>query len=107
MQDLLVIFSLSRLTAPSRVCKAFKGQYRLCFLVLAEKEHYCYSLTKGIDYKILHSTSVYMQGTITVCHFMNITIRLLGGVSILGMFTMTRSHGYVNTTTWLGISQFF
>ena len=48
-----------------------------------------------------------LEGKMIICHFMNITIRLLGGVSILGMFTTTRSHGYVNTTTWLGISQFF
>ena len=46
-------------------------------------------------------------GKMIICHFMNITIRLLGGVAILGMFTTIRSHGYVNMTTWLGISQFF
>ena len=46
-------------------------------------------------------------GKMIVCPSMNITNRHLGRVSILGMFTTTRPHGYVNTTTWLGISQFF
>ena len=31
-----------------------------------------------------------------VCPSMNITIRRLGGVSILGMFMTTRPHGYIN-----------
>ena len=47
------------------------------------------------------------HGKMIVCPSLNITIRRLGGVSILRMFTTTRPHGYVNMTTWLGISQFF
>ena len=46
------------------------------------------------------------MGKMIVCPSLNITIRRLGGVSILRMFRTTRPHGYVNTTTWLGISQF-
>ena len=38
---------------------------------------------------------------------MNITMNQLGGASVIAIFTTQRSHGYVNTTTWLGISQFF
>ena len=38
---------------------------------------------------------------------MNITMNRLGGASVIAIFTTRRSHGYVNTTTWLGISQFF
>ena len=47
------------------------------------------------------------MGKMIVCPLLNITIRPLGRVSILPMFTTTQPHGYVNTTTWLGISQFF
>ena len=42
-----------------------------------------------------------------ICPSLNITIRRLGGVSILQMFMTTWPHGYINMTTWLGISQFF
>ena len=38
---------------------------------------------------------------------LNITMNRLGGASVIAIFTTRRSHGYVNTTTWLGISQFF
>ena len=47
-----------------------------------------------------------IPGNITISLFMNITMNQLGGASVIAIFTTRRSHGYVNTTTWLGISQF-
>ena len=46
-------------------------------------------------------------GSMIISLLMNINLGHLGGASILRMFTTTRPHGSVNTTTWLGISQFF
>ena len=48
-----------------------------------------------------------MPGSMIISLLMNINLGHLGGASILRMFTTTRPHGSVNTTTWLGISQFF
>ena len=59
-----------------------------------------------LDFVKMAASSV-SYGKMIVCHSLNITIRRVGGVSLLRMFTTTRPHGYVNTTTWLGISQFF
>ena len=47
------------------------------------------------------------RGNMIISLLMNINLGHLGGASILRMFTTTRPHGSVNTTTWLGISQFF
>ena len=38
---------------------------------------------------------------------LNITMKEVGGASVIAIFTTRRSHGYINTTTWLGISQIF
>ena len=46
-------------------------------------------------------------GNMIISTSMNINLGHLGGASILRMFTTTRPHGSVNTTTWLAISQFF
>ena len=46
-------------------------------------------------------------GSMIISLLMNITMNQLGGASVIAIFTTRRSHGYVNTTTWLGISQFF
>ena len=46
-------------------------------------------------------------GSMIISLSMNITMNRLGGASVIAIFTTRRSHGYVNTTTWLGISQFF
>ena len=46
-------------------------------------------------------------GSMIISLSMNITMNQLGGASVIAIFTTRRSHGYVNTTTWLGISQFF
>ena len=48
-----------------------------------------------------------LDGSMIISLLMNINLGHLGGASILRMFTTTRPHGSVNTTTWLGISQFF
>ena len=55
-------------------------------------------------YPEVHNENI---GNITISLFMNITMNQLGGASVIAIFTTRRSHGYVNTTTWLGISQFF
>ena len=47
------------------------------------------------------------SGSMIISLLMNINLGHLGGASILRMFTTTRPHGSVNTTTWLGISEFF
>ena len=47
------------------------------------------------------------KGSMIISLSMNITMNRLGGASVIAIFTTRRSHGYVNTTTWLGISQFF
>ena len=47
------------------------------------------------------------NGSMIISLLMNITMNQLGGASVIAIFTTRRSHGYVNTTTWLGISQFF
>ena len=47
------------------------------------------------------------NGSMIISLLMNITMNQLGGASVIVIFTTRRSHGYVNTTTWLGISQFF
>ena len=49
----------------------------------------------------------YFLGNMIISTSMNINLGHLGGASILRMFTTTRPHGSVNTTTWLAISQFF
>ena len=46
-------------------------------------------------------------GKMIISLSLNITMNRLGGASVIAIFTTRRSHGYVNTTTWLGISQFF
>ena len=46
-------------------------------------------------------------GSMIISLSLNITMNRLGGASVIAIFTTRRSHGYVNTTTWLGISQFF
>ena len=46
-------------------------------------------------------------GSMIISLSMNITMNRLGGASVIAIVTTRRSHGYVNTTTWLGISQFF
>ena len=46
-------------------------------------------------------------GKMIISLSLNITMNRLGGASVITIFTTRRSHGYVNTTTWLGISQFF
>ena len=48
-----------------------------------------------------------VQGKMIISLSLNITMNRLGGASVIAIFTTRRSHGYVNTTTWLGISQFF
>ena len=48
-----------------------------------------------------------LAGSMIISLLMNITMNQLGGASVIAIFTTRRSHGYVNTTTWLGISQFF
>ena len=48
-----------------------------------------------------------LKGSMIISLSMNITMNRLGGASVITIFTIRRSHGYVNTTTWLGISQFF
>ena len=55
----------------------------------------------------LHEKSLNMMGNMIISTSMNINLGHLGGASILRMFTTTRPHGSVNTTTWLAISQFF
>ena len=52
------------------------------------------------------SKSLYL-GSMIISLSLNITMNRLGGASVIAIFTTRRSHGYVNTTTWLGISQFF
>ena len=46
-------------------------------------------------------------GSMIISLLLNITMNQMGGASVIAIFTTRRSHGYVNTTTWLGISQFF
>ena len=48
-----------------------------------------------------------VKGSMIISLSMNITMNRLGGASVIAIFTTRRPHGYVNTTTWLGISQFF
>ena len=48
-----------------------------------------------------------LSGKMIISLSLNITMNRLGGASVIAIFTTRRSHGYVNTTTWLGISQFF
>ena len=48
-----------------------------------------------------------LLGSMIISLSMNITMNQLGGASVIAIFTTRRSHGYVNMTTWLGISQFF
>ena len=55
---------------------------------------------------ILRLLAVWL-GSMIISLSMNITMNQLGGASVIAIFTTRRSHGYVNTTTWLGISQFF
>ena len=60
---------------------------------------------------VVHSdyyvTLIVCHGSMIISLSMNITMNRLGGASVIAIFTTRRSHGYVNTTTWLGISQFF
>ena len=56
---------------------------------------------------ILARVPAYEHGSMIISLLMNITMNQLGGASVIAIFTTPRSHGYVNTTTWLGISQFF
>ena len=51
--------------------------------------------------------AIFNIGSMIISLSMNITMNRLGGASVIAIFTTRRSHGYVNTTTWLGISQFF
>ena len=48
-----------------------------------------------------------IPGSLIISLSLNITMNQLGGASVIAIFTTRQSHGYVNTTTWLGISQFF
>ena len=50
---------------------------------------------------------LHKAGSMIISLSMNITMNRLGGASVIAIFTTRRSHGYINTTTWLGISQFF
>ena len=52
-------------------------------------------------------TGTWKLGSMIISLSLNITMNRLGGASVIAIFTTRRSHGYVNTTTWLGISQFF
>ena len=60
--------------------------------------------------RICHHVETLMTGNVgkmIISLSLNITMNQLGGASVIAIFTTRRSHGYVNTTTWLGISQFF
>ena len=64
-------------------------------------------VTRILDAEIEQECIPVGCGNITISLLMNINLGHLGGASILRMFTTTRPHGSVNTTTWLAISQFF
>ena len=45
------------------------------------------------------------KGKMILLLSLNITMNRVGGASVIAIFTTRRSHRYVNTTAWLGISQ--
>ena len=57
-----------------------------------------------ISFKDIHTGNL---GKMIILLTLNITMKEVGGASVIAIFTTRRSHGYVNTTTWLGISQIF
>ena len=67
----------------------------------------CLYLSFGSYQFILAAAAAAQAGSMIISLSMNITMNQLGGASVIAIFTTRRSHGYVNTTTWLGISQFF
>ena len=64
-------------------------------------------LTEAQATRRVEKTSAVNDGSMIISLLMNITMNQLGGASVIAIFTTRRSHGYVNRTTWLGISQFF
>ena len=86
----------------STVAKSLHFQFNVCFPSFP-------FLGCPIDKKADETCTlkVKARGSMIISLLMNINLGHLGGASILRMFTTTRPHGSVNTTTWLGISQFF
>ena len=59
------------------------------------------------SFRLMLSSTIGTHGKMIISLSLNITMNRLGGASVIAIFTTRPSHGYVNTTTWLGISQFF